>query len=114
MIGILGFFVTGFDNFASESNEELLGFEINPLHNIVHIIVGAAGLALGSRLGGARTFGWLLVVGYGVTFIYGLFAVGNEDLNFLSLNWADNWLHIVSVIAGLVIALWPVHNRERV
>ncbi len=44
--------------------------------------------------------------------MYGLFAVGNDDINFLSLNQADNWLHIVSTIVGLVIALHPVRQRN--
>ena len=111
LVGILGFFVTGFDNFASESNETLLGFEVNPLHNIVHIAIGVAGIVLARTLATARTYGWLLVAGYGLTFLYGLFAVGNENLNFLSINWADNWLHLASVLLGLVIALLPAGHR---
>ena len=107
LVGVLGFFVTGFDNFASETNETLLGFEINPLHNIVHLAIGLAGLALWRRLDTARTYGWLLAAGYGLAFIYGLFAAGNSDINFLSLNGADNGLHLVSAIAGVAIALWP-------
>jgi hypothetical protein len=59
LIGILGFLVTGFENFASETNETLLGFEINPLHNLVHLAIGLAGLALWRRLDTARTYGWL-------------------------------------------------------
>ena len=110
LVGLLGFFVTGFENFASETNETLLGFEVNPLHNIVHILIGAAGIGLARTLATARTFGWLLVAGYGLAFLYGLFAVGNENLNFLSLNWADNWLHFASVLLGLVIALLPVRR----
>jgi hypothetical protein len=30
LVGLLGFLVTGFDNFAAETNKTLLGFEINP------------------------------------------------------------------------------------
>ena len=107
LIGLLGFFVTGFDNFASVSNERLLIFEVNPLHNIVHLAIGAAGLAMWSRLETARVFGWLLAVGYGLAFLYGLFAAGNDDINFLSINGADNVLHLLSAVGGLAIALWP-------
>ncbi len=107
MVGVLGFFVTGFDNFAGETNETLLFFEVNPLHNVVHVIIGLAGIALWNTLAQARTYGWLLAVGYGAVFVYGLFAVGSERLNFLSLNVADNWLHLVSALAGLAVALWP-------
>jgi hypothetical protein len=111
LIGIIGFFITGFDDFAAHTDETLLGFSINPLHNVVHILIGVAGLALARRPGGARTYGWLLAVGYGATFVYGLFAAGKEEpLNFLSINWADNWLHLVSALAGLAIALGPVRD----
>ena len=113
LIGIAGFFVTGLDNFASETNKTLVGFEINPLHNIVHLIIGLAGLALWRRLDTARTYGWLLAAGYGLAFLYGLFAAGNSDINFLSLNGPDNGLHLVSAAAGLAIALWPAGRTAR-
>jgi uncharacterized membrane protein YuzA (DUF378 family) len=107
LVGIAGFFVTGFENFAAETDKTLLGFEINPLHNIVHLAIGLTGLALWRRLDTARTYGWLLAAGYGLAFLYGLFAAGNSDINFLSINGADNGLHLVSAAAGLAIALWP-------
>ena len=110
LVGIVGFFITGFDDFfGHDTNETVLGFEVNPFHNVVHVLIGAAGLALARTLAGARTYGWLLAVGYGATFVYGLFAVG-QTWDFLSLNWADNWLHLVSALAGLAIALGPVRN----
>ena len=71
LIGILGFFITGFDNFAAETDKTLLGFEINPLHNLVHLAIGLAGLALWRRLDTARIYGWLLAAGYGLAFLYG-------------------------------------------
>jgi ABC-type transport system involved in multi-copper enzyme maturation permease subunit len=113
LIGVAGFFVTGFDNFAAETDKTLLGFEVNPLHNIVHLAIGLAGLALWRRLDTARTYGWLLAAGYGLAFIYGLFAAGNRDINFLSLNGADNILHLVSALAGVAIALWPATRTAR-
>lgn len=100
-----------FENFAAETDKTLLGFEINPLHNIVHLVIGLAGLALSRTLATARTYGWLLAIEYGAAFIYGLFAVGNSDLNFLSLNTTDNILHLVSTLVGLAIALFPVRNQ---
>jgi hypothetical protein len=116
LIGIIGFFITGFDNFFGNEagtphhvDENLLGFMINPMHNLVHILIGVAGLVLARTLSGARTYGWLLAVGYGAAFLYGLFAVG-EEWDFLNLNWADNILHLVTAVVGLVIALGPVRS----
>src|SRR4029450_9266308 len=85
LIGILGFFITGFENFAAETDKTLLGFEINPLHNLVHLAIGLAGLAMWRRLDTARTYGWLLAAGYGAAFVYGLFAGGNSHIKFLSI-----------------------------
>ncbi|TFV88073.1 DUF4383 domain-containing protein [Blastococcus sp. CT_GayMR20] len=110
LVGVVGFFVTGFDDFfAHDTNETLLGFEINGMHNVVHILIGVAGLVLGRTLAGARTYGWLLAVGYGAAFIYGLLAI-NKEWDFLSINTADNVLHILTAVVGLVIALLPVRN----
>ncbi|WP_275001507.1 DUF4383 domain-containing protein [Promicromonospora iranensis] len=108
LVGAAGFFVTGFDGFAEHNHDQtLLGFAVNPLHNIVHILIGLLGVALWSVPGRARTFGWLLVAGYGATFVFGLIAVNNPDINILNINAADNVLHIGSVVIGLAIALWP-------
>jgi hypothetical protein len=111
LVGIVGFFVTGFDNFAgNDQHEMLLGlFMINPLHNIAHILVGLAGLALARTLAGARTYGWLLAGLYAALFVYGLIAVG-KDWDFLNINAGDNVLHAATAVVGLVIALLPVRN----
>ncbi|MCW2740462.1 MAG: hypothetical protein JWR45_884 [Blastococcus sp.] len=111
LVGIVGFFVTGFDNFAGNAqHEKLLGlFMINPLHNIAHILVGIAGLALARTLAGARTYGWLLAGLYAVLFVYGLIASG-KDWDFLNINSGDNVLHILTALVGLAIALIPVRD----
>jgi len=113
LVGAAGFLVTGFDGFAGHDHDQtLLGFAINPLHNIVQILIGLLGITLWSVPARARAFGWLLVVGYGATFVYGLVAVNNPEINFLNINAADNGLHILSVGAGLAIALWPHRNAD--
>jgi uncharacterized protein DUF4383 len=110
LVGVVGFFITGFGNFfAHDTNQTLLGFEINGMHNVVHIVIGVAGLLLARTLAGARTYGWLLAIGYGAAFVYGLIAIG-KTWDFLSINAADNVLHVLTAIVGLAIALGPVRN----
>jgi fumarate reductase subunit D len=114
LVGIVGFTITGFGDLTEHDHSQtLLGFAINPLHNIVHIIVGLLGVILWSTPARARTYGWILAVGYGATFIYGLIVANNEDGNILNINGADNGLHLVSALAGLAIALWPARDRAR-
>ncbi len=107
-IGVVGFFVTGFDGFTEHDHDQhLLGFTINPLHNIVHLVLGLIGVLLWRTARGARTYGWILAVGYGAAFVYGLIVQGDESRDLLNINSADNVLHIATAVVGLVIALWP-------
>lgn len=114
LVGLAGFLVTGVDGFTEHDHEQtLLGFAVNPLHNIVHILIGALGLTMWRRPDSARTFGWILFVVYGLTFVYGLVVANDEDANLLNINGADNVLHILSALAGLAIALWPRKDVAR-
>lgn len=114
LVGIAGFFVTGFSGFASPEGDILLGFEVNPLHNIVHLVIGILGIVMYKTLSSARGYGWILVVAYAPVFLYGLFVAGSDEpANFLALNAADNWLHAISALAGLAIAMWPARQEAR-
>ena len=100
LIGIVGFAVTGFENFAKDGDKALIIFEINPLHNIVHIAVGA--LLIGGARAHATAKSVNLLVGatYGLVAILGIFGA----LEFLSINKgadADNFLHLFTAIAAL-------------
>jgi hypothetical protein len=104
VVGVVGFVITGFDDFASHHTDDtLLGFELNGLHNLAHLIFGVAGVLLWRTVRGALTFGVLLIVGYLVVLAFGIAAEG-EDWNILSINTADNWLHLAFVVLGAVIA----------
>jgi ABC-type transport system involved in multi-copper enzyme maturation permease subunit len=115
LVGALGFLVTGFDGFMEhDDSQKLLWFAINPLHNIVHLVIGILGIGLWPMSGGARAFGWLLLLGYGAAFVYGLYAVDNPEINYLNINQPDNWLHLGSALVGLLIAVWPARRRRTV
>ena len=113
LIGVVGFFITGSNIFGKDPADTLIIFDINGAHNVVHILIGVAGLLLARTLEGARTYGWLLAVGYGAAFLYGVFAVG-QDWDFLNLNWADNILHLATAVVGVVIAKMPARRDSRV
>jgi hypothetical protein len=91
-----------------ESGAKLLGiFQVSILHNIVHLLFGLAGLALARRADTAKTF---LIGGgaiYIVLWIYGLVIDKTSSANFVPLNTADDWLHLVLGLGmiGLGVAL---------
>jgi len=114
LVGILGF-VPGITDpygqleFAGhESDAKLLGiFEVSILHNLVHLLFGIAGLAMARRFDTARTY----LIGGGVIYlvlwIYGLLIDKESTANFVPVNDADNWLHLVLGLGmiGLGLAL---------
>ncbi len=106
LIGILGFFVTKFENFATYNTDKLLGiFQINPLHNIVHIVIGLFLLGAGRGHRAARGANMTVGIAYAVVFLLGLVLVGKHtSANFLALNGADNVLHIATALVLLAVA----------
>ena len=102
LIGLLGFAVTGGIGFLASKGGLLLGiFEVNPLHNIVHLLIGAALLIAGlSSVAAAKGVNTTVGAVYLLLGIVGLFLVGT-DLNILALNTADHFLHLASAIVLL-------------
>ncbi len=114
-VGLIGFAVTGGVEFAGTEGEKLLGlFEVNPLHNIVHLAVGAA-LLYGAMQGrnAARAINTTVGATYLLVGIAGLFVSGNNDANVLALNAADNVLHFGSAIVLLASAMLSTDTETR-
>ena len=105
LVGLLGFAFTGFANFAGTSDDKLLLFGVNPLHNIVHLAVGALWLASSRTEASARAVSTLIGAVYLIVGILGLFINGSSDLNLLNLNQPDNALHLASAALGLYFGL---------
>jgi hypothetical protein len=105
LVGLLGFAFTGLSNFAGTSDDKLLLFGVNPLHNIAHLAVGALWLASSRTEAGARTVSILIGAVYLLLGVLGLFINGNSDLNILNINQPDNALHFASAAVGLYFGL---------
>ena len=105
LVGALGFAVTSGVGFASQDGKSLLGFEVNPLHNIVHLLVGAL-LLFGATRGVAASRAVNTAVGgvYLLVGVIGLFIL-DSSANILALNSADNVLHLVSAVVLLGVGL---------
>ncbi len=117
LVGILGFIpgvTTNFDqlSFAGHmSGALLLGlFAVSVLHNLVHLAFGVVGLAMSRTASGAKAF---LIGGgiiYAVLWIYGLLIDHDSTANFVPVNTAVNWLHLVLAIG--MIGLGALLGRD--
>ena len=105
LVGLLGFAVTGFSDFAgTDTGDNLIVFEVNPLHNVVHLAIGALLLASSRSVAAAKGSNTAVGAVYLLVGILGLFLIGT-DANILSLNAADNVLHSASAIVLLGVGL---------
>jgi hypothetical protein len=115
-VGIVGFFITGFGNFLADTGDTLLfGFaSINPMHNLVHVLIGAFLIAM-TRFSTPSTEGALMGVGlfYITAFVIGVAAPDN--LTIISMNGAgdgENLVHIVTGITALTAGLLSVAQSD--
>jgi hypothetical protein len=111
-VGALGFAVTSGVGFAARNGDTLLGFEVNPLHNIVHLAIGAALVA--GFVGGLRPAGLvatLIGAVYLLVGVVGPFITGT-DANILALNTADHFLHIGSAVVLLIAGYVALRGSE--
>jgi hypothetical protein len=120
LLGILGFIpgITtdyGSMTFAGhESGAMLLGvFQVSILHNLVHLLFGAAGVAMARTTSGARAF----LIGGGVVYLvlwlYGLLVDEASAANFVPMNSADDWLHLVLGVGMIALGLVFGRNLAR-
>lgn len=105
LVGLLGFFVTSGVGFFATEGHNLIVFAVNPLHNVIHLAIGAALLIAGLKsVPAARSVNTTVGAVYLLVGILGLFLL-DSSLNIIALNGADNVLHLGSAILLLAVGL---------
>jgi hypothetical protein len=105
-VSILGFAVTAGLTFAAPEGNLLFGlFEVNPLHNMVHGVIGLTllGAGLVGRVAARRTN---LAIGtaYLALGVVGFF-IQDTGADALALNAADHFLHLGSALVLIGVGL---------
>ena len=115
VVGLLGFAVTSGVGFIATEGGLLLGvFEVNPLHNIAHILIGGALLVAGlASAAAAKAVNTTIGAVYLLLGIAGFFLAGTAA-NILALNTADHFLHLASAIVLLGVGLAFERSSTRV
>ncbi|MCZ7429688.1 DUF4383 domain-containing protein [Micromonospora sp. WMMA1949] len=96
------------------SGARLFGvFQVSVVHNLVHLVLGLAGLLLARTVAGARAF----LVGAGAVYLVlwlaGLAIDGRDAANVLAVNHADSWLHLLLGAAMLASGLVAARRGDR-
>lgn len=105
-IGVIGFFVTGFNDLTEYTGERLFWFfPVTPFHNIVHIGVGGVWLLAAFLLTPIAAEG----VNFAIAGVYVLAAILGYlgQLDFLGIGPGlvpDNFLHLITGVVALLFA----------
>ena len=109
VLGPMGLFVTGFDHFSNVDGIELFWFTVNPLTNLIHVLVGLIGIPMLTRPEWTRRF--LLLTGVlGVPWAVTGYIVDGTLSDFFARNPALVTAHLVTGVLALAIALWPARG----
>ncbi|MEU4792307.1 DUF4383 domain-containing protein [Micromonospora tulbaghiae] len=120
LLGALGFVPGVTSDYADlrvagpGSGARLFGvFQVSAVHNLVHLVLGVAGLVLARTVAGARAF----LVGAGAVYLVlwlaGLAIDGRDAANVLAVNSADSWLHLLLGAAMLASGLVAARRGDR-
>jgi hypothetical protein len=106
--GIYGFFLTSDTPFAATTGPKVLDlFQTNPLHNLIHVVVGLA--LLTAALVGPRSAKAMNTVLGAIFLLVGVvgFVVtgGGNPLNILALNGADTVLNFATAVVLVCVGL---------
>lgn len=120
LVGLLGFIgpstpYTGPDLAVDAFASNLLGlFPINLVHNIVHLAIGAWGIASYRSISGSVAFARGLAVLYGLLAILGLLPIAALQTTFglVPIFGADVALHAITALAAAYFGFMNNRNPE--
>ena len=112
LAGLLGFLAdTSWGTGSDVEGSDLLVFEVNGWHNVVHLASGVLLLVAASRRTSAKTVALLFGITYGAVAVWGLLS--DTVLGLLPINGPDNALHLALAAAGILAALASPRGEAR-
>ena len=109
LIGLLGLLQPGGREMGADpAPHVLLGmFPVNLLHNLVHLLFGAWGIAASRSFAGAKSYAQIAGVIYVVLAVLGFIAP--TTFGFIPIGGNDIWLHAV---LGIVLAYFGFTAKD--
>jgi Domain of unknown function (DUF4383) len=100
VVAVAGFFLTGVTDFSEHNHATLVIFAVNPLHNLIHLVIALGWLAAAPRHSTARLANLVIGVVLGLVTVLG-FVDGMGMLGMDGLADPDNFLHLATATLAL-------------
>ncbi|NDL58374.1 DUF4383 domain-containing protein [Phytoactinopolyspora mesophila] len=120
IVGVLGFVpgaTSGFGDLeftGPDSGATLFGtFAVSGLLNLVHLIVGGAGLIMARFRRAARVYLFAGGLVYLAMFAFGVAIDHTAEENVLSVNEASNWLHLGIGVLMVLLGFLPAQRIRK-
>lgn len=112
IVGVVGFAISGFDGFAEPRGDALIFLTVNPLQNLIHLVVGwwLIRKATGPEPGARHAVVAALVVLAALGFMGLIIGDIRPDLNVINANPAVSYMHLLTAAGS---ALWLAARRSQ-
>jgi hypothetical protein len=111
LVAAAGFALTGVTDFAGHHAHTLLIFSVNPLHNLIHLVLGLAWLVAARRHDTARVVNLAIGIVLGLVTVIG-FVGGMGMLGMSGLADPDNFLHLITASLALYFGSVAAGSRD--
>lgn len=110
LVGVLGFFVSTHVAFAGKHGASLLGFDVNGMHSVVHLLIGIALITASRTQVAAKATNLTIGSVYVLLAVLGP-VINDTVLDIIGLNGPDHFLHLASGVLLVGVAL--VGDKKR-
>lgn len=94
-IAVVGFAVTGFSHFSGQVGHNVLGVGLNPLANLVHLLLGVYALGAAVSKTASMKAARVMFLSNLLLFLYGVYAAHNQSVSILATNGHTNGMHLL-------------------
>ncbi|MFD9889339.1 DUF4383 domain-containing protein [Amycolatopsis sp. NPDC059027] len=113
-LGLAGFWTPATGTVGHDPSRTVWIFGSSAVLNVVHTAVGVLALPAALHRASTIAFAWVLFFGFtGLTVNGVLVAATGSAADPVNVNWADNWLHGLTALAGLAIVLYDIAASRR-
>jgi len=111
-LGLLSLVTNGLAFGETSDPAEFLIWQVSGWNTILWMAMGALGVFASGRVDGARSYGILSAVVFGVLAVWGFVDAGVDTMGIFAIGTVGNITHAIIAGAGLMVAMTPERTQR--